>query len=52
MQVGGGAVAGVQSLPSTSTGSETPALPYLGIAIMAFGAVMLVRHRPRQPFTQ
>ena len=53
METGGGAIAGVQTLPSTSTGSnsEIPStLAYLGIAFMASGAVMLIRQRPRKPF--
>jgi hypothetical protein len=52
MQVGGGAVAGVQTLPSTSTDpTSTWPFAYLGIALMASGAVMLIRQRPRKPFT-
>jgi hypothetical protein len=53
METGGGVVAGVQNLPSTSTdgNAQTP-LAYLGIAFIAMGAVMLVRQRPRQTFTQ
>ena len=43
-----GAVAGVQSLPSTST-SGTPALPLaaMGLAIMALGGVLLRRYAQR-----
>jgi len=54
MQVGGGAVAGVQTLPSTSTDSGNGQFPfaYLGIALMASGAVMLIRQKPQKPFTQ
>ncbi len=39
-----------------STDSGNAQIPstfaYLGIAFMAMGAVMLLRQRPRQPFTQ
>jgi len=51
---GGGAVAGVQTLPSTSTDSGNGQLPFapLGIALMASGAVMLIRHKPRKPLTR
>jgi len=47
------AVAGVQTLPSTSTdtGSDPWSLAYLGIAFMASGAVMLIRQKPK-PFLQ
>ena len=54
MQAGGGAIAGVQTLPSTSTDSGNGQFPfaYLGIALMASGAVMLIRQKPQKPFTQ
>jgi LPXTG-motif cell wall-anchored protein len=51
---GGGAIAGVQTLPSTSTDSSNSQFPFasLGIVLMASGAVMLIRQRPQKPFTQ
>ena len=54
MHVGGGVIAGVQTLPSTSTDSGNGQFPfaYLGIVLMASGAVMLIRQRPQKPFTQ
>jgi hypothetical protein len=55
METGGGTVAGVQTLPSTSTdsGNGNPStLAYLGIAFMASGAVMLIRQKPRKPSIQ
>jgi hypothetical protein len=54
MQVGGGAIAGVQTLPSTSTDSgNAPTFPFasLGIALMASGAVMLIRQKPQKPIS-
>ena len=54
MQAGGGAIAGIQTLPSTGTEDEqVPAgMAYLGMALMASGAFMLLRQRPQKPFIQ
>jgi LPXTG-motif cell wall-anchored protein len=40
-----GAVAGVQSLPSTSTGDPSGPLTMLGVALTAIG-ILLLRGRP------
>jgi hypothetical protein len=53
MQVGGGAVAGIQTLPSTGTDSGGGQFPFvsLGIVLMASGAVMLIRQKPQKPIS-
>jgi hypothetical protein len=52
MQQSGGAVAGIQTLPSTETDELPSSLAYLGFALMASGAFMLIRQRPQKPLTK